>query len=362
MKLFKLAQRVTSLALALASSCVFAGTDPVSSVDPNAASKSPSHLSPTQQTEVRLRAELANTIVQNVAADAQAKGATESWRIDLLSSLYRTSSGALGNIAATATTLDQAHAMAGVTTRRVSAANAMPKALGDSGDSLVFTPMTACRFIDTRNVGGPITSPRDFNSDLFGNQLGGSATCFLPVPGEPAIAANVTVVVPPGVAGFLGVRPAGSTNLTSFVNWSAAGTPTGTANAGIIVTALVDQEFHFNAFALAGTSPQLIVDIFGYFSTSTEPAKSFDCMSTTTNIQTIPKNTVTTFFAPACPSGYQAIVPYCLTTDAGVLSEGSGINDNTVGGQAFCSWSNFNSTASGNILNAALCCRTGSTP
>lgn len=42
---------------------------------------------------------------------------------------------------------------------------------------LVYKPISPCRFIDTRSVGGPINGTRSFNLNLTGATYGGQAAC-----------------------------------------------------------------------------------------------------------------------------------------------------------------------------------------
>jgi len=79
--------------------------------------------------------------------------------------------------------------------------DAVTNALGDSAADLAYTPVTPCRLLDTRKVGGMIAggTQRDFSvtaADLSGQ--GGSATgCGVPV-GATAIMVNLAAVTPQG--------------------------------------------------------------------------------------------------------------------------------------------------------------------
>jgi hypothetical protein len=319
-----------------------------------------------QAQEMRVRVQLAETIARHVEADALTKGASESWRIGLLSSLYNTPSENLRDIAASARTLDAAqmqaaaaviHANANVspvTTRSGAApentAAAAPKSLGSVTDSLVFTPITPCRFIDTRVVGGPIGSPRDFDTSLAGSFYGGVGGCTMPGVGEPGLALNVTVVVDTGNAGYLGIRPFGNAATTSFLNWPAGGTQ-GLANAGVITTALNGSgHYAFEVFAGANT-PQVIVDYFGYFSAAAPVA--LECVGPNSHFSALNPGSITVVNS-TCPAGYVGVAAYCDTLpEFGLSLNGSGLVSSDT---AFCRWTN--STAG--ILNGYVgitCCR-----
>lgn len=276
------------------------------------AQSTPSHtFSPAQRAEIEARDQLARTIAANVEADAQMKG-DEQWRVRLLSSLYRESSANLRNIAAQARTIDQAQAMAREASRsNKSLGVAGSKALGSVSADLVFTPMTPCRFVDTRKVGGVIpkgaTTSTPFNTADYGSVYGGDSNCTVPGNGEIAIAANITVVVASGAAGFLGIRPYGSTSGSSLVNWPIGGT-TGVANAAIITTALnQNNDYEFEAFA-GGNTPNLIVDYFGYFAPAAPTALS--CQTGNESTVTIPPGGENVS-GGTCPSGYTSLSIAC---------------------------------------------------
>ncbi|MEP6938231.1 MAG: hypothetical protein ABI846_00585 [Rudaea sp.] len=213
--------------------------------------------STSQRDRLEEKLALTRRILEHVNADATMKGATPEWREGLAASLYGLSNETLRRIEPTLTTLDEAH------TAAASPQAAREKALGDAGNDLVFTPITPCRFIDTRNVGGAISSVRVFDTASPGSTYGGAAGCALSGIGEPAVALNVTVT---GMTaqGYLIVRPQGSVNTTSFINWdNGAGQ---LANAGIIATTLANNgHYEFEITGNKGT-PQVIVDFFGYFS------------------------------------------------------------------------------------------------
>lgn len=308
----------------------------------------PTHqLSAAQLVEAQARVELANSIAQNVAADAQGKGVSSDWRIGLLSSLYNVSSSALRGMSGVHT-LSDAHLRANEA-RAASQAPSHAKALGSTTDDLVFTPKTPCRFIDTRVVGGPISGVRTFDTFLTGPNYGGDVSCVLPVAGGYAFAANVTVVVASGSPGYLALRPAGSTAITSFINWPTGGT-TGLANSGIITTALVSGHYQFEAVP-GGNTPDMILDYFGYFAPNAPTALDVTNGVYETFNLAINYNGFH-YTSAVCPSGYAPIASYCYNnvTD-GVYLTGSGINSG-----AWCGWRNL-SGAAVNVVQNVFCAR-----
>jgi hypothetical protein len=349
MKALKLFQLALSLSLALTGSAFAAEAHTMLPAN-DSTEKSAAKFTPGQLAEMQARVDLANTIVKNVEADATAKGAADSWRIGLLSSLYNAPSASLRNIAASATTLDQAHALASTAVTQAQGAATLAKNLGSSIDNLVYTPKAPCRFIDTRNVGGPITTPRNFDTWDIGSTYGGDPTCTLPSIGEPGFVANVTIVVPAGNPGFIGIRPFGNTAVTSFINWEASGT-TGLANAGVVTTALNGlSHYAFNVFAGGGNSPQFILDYIGYFSGAA--AVALDCVNVIGDV-TVPGFSSSYYSPPVgCSSGYSPVSAYCWNhNNSNVYVGASGINPT-----AFCGWIN-NSASSAIVSQGTTCCR-----
>lgn len=359
--------QLTAIAASLLVSAAAFAAGPVAGPAGPANAPAKKALNAAQLAEAQARVNLANQIVQNVTADALANGATDSWRLSLLTNLYNTPSSALQNIRGSATTLGKVQEMA-ATARAQAAANAAPAAggasaasgagptsstdgLGSTTDSLVFTPMTPCRFIDTRNIGTPIgTAATTFDTFNFGSSYGGSGTCTLPSIGEPAIAVNVTVVNPSAAPGYINVRPAGSTQNTSFINWYQSGATVQVANAGIIATALTSGHYKFEMLTGGGTA-SAIMDYFGYFGAS--PATALTCTQGSTESYGLVTGYSSYHYTTAtCPSGYTAVSAYCYNQgNDNVYLTGFGIN-----GGAWCGWRNLTGSAV-NVSQNVFCCQ-----
>ncbi|MBS0583166.1 MAG: hypothetical protein JSS42_08705 [Proteobacteria bacterium] len=306
---------------------------------------------PEQLVDARARVALARTVVDRISADAASKGATPNWRINLLSELYNLPAARLSEISAQADTLDAAHRLIAET----HAAATRPASLGSASDSLVFTPMTPCRYIDTRNAGPALSpTPRVFNTSNGGTTYGGDIGCTVNSTAAPALAANVTIQVGAGPAGYVTLRPQGSPDLTSFINWPAGGTP-GLANAGVIEMAPANGGGEaFEAFAIVN-NVALIVDLFGYFEAAHSSARALDCTTGANTVSTVPAFTSSTFYS-SCPSGYQVTGASCSPADLIVHLVASGVN--TVNNFSYCTWYNDSLyTTSGNTENYAVCCR-----
>jgi hypothetical protein len=214
-----------------------------------------------QRTRLAEKLALVDRIMTTVAA--QADGTTSDQRQWLRERLYGTS-------------VAQLQAMGTPSTFQAASAALTPTAattkdLGDPTDDLVYRPIAPCRYIDTRNVGGPIVGMRDFNLATNGSTYGGAGACD-PETATPAqfagqIAAiniNVTIVGPGTAPGFIGVRPIGSANTTSLVNWYVGGPTVQAANAAAVSTGDGGIEFF-------GSPVNVVVDVLGIFTTPANP-------------------------------------------------------------------------------------------
>jgi hypothetical protein len=276
---------------------------------------------------------------------------TADYRMWLLESIYRAPLAELRTIAP--------GAGADAIVRAVTKAAKAPAKLGAGNTELVYYPITPCRYIDTRNVGGPLTTPRGFDLANNGNSYGGSAACDpkTAVGGNEdtigALAINVAIVSPTTAPGFVGVRPAGAVNTSALVNWYAAGANVQASNAGVVTTNQAPATT--NEIEFFGSPTQFIVDVFGVFAAPT--ATALDCTNgTETNVVV---NTTTrdfNLFADACPAGYAMTSNSCQAagdaTGGAVVLAGQG----TFVGGSNC-FGYYAGTSSATIFNAPWCCR-----
>ncbi len=358
------------LSMAIAIACTFgiavsagaAEMNRVGSATGNSAAKSQSKFSAEQLAEIQLRMDLANQIARNVAEDAHNTGALENWRATLMNTLLVAHSSALRDIANSAKTVFDARSRAAEAIAQgqqgTSVTANVSSALGSATDSLVYTPIAPCRFVDTRKAGGQIdTTPRRFSSAVVAVAYGGDNGCFLPGLGEPAIAANVTLVAPATSAGYLAVRPANSTNVTSWLNFNQSGPTVAVANQGVISTAPDSKGYYaFDVFVVGGPA-DVVIDYFGYFSAAAPTA--LDCVNIPTTDVTLPPDSSGSYPATTCPAGYAVTAPACYNyNDKNVYVGGSGISNNTSGpgSSAFCEFIN-RSTVSATASVGASCCR-----
>ena len=127
---------------------------------------------------------------------------------------------------------------------------------GGNPGGLVFVPVTPCRIVDTRAIGGPLAagSTRSFTIPQSGCSIPGTAQAY---------SLNVTVV-PQGPLPYLTLWPAGQTRpVVSTLN---AFTGDVTANAAIVPAG---SDGAVSVFAAGATD--VILDVDGYFDASSGP-------------------------------------------------------------------------------------------
>jgi hypothetical protein len=149
-----------------------------------------------------------------------------------------------------------------------------PKALGDAVADLVYTPVTPCRIVDTRSVGGAFAGGGEtrsyhafLTSGTFASQGGAASNCGIPAnPGAAAL--NITVV---GGSNFLTVWQYGVSQPTAST-LNPRGTGEIGANGAIVPLCQPNCPFEFSVFAFG---PQLVVDIVGYFKAPGPPSVKY---------------------------------------------------------------------------------------
>ena len=208
-----------------------------------------------------------------------------------------------------------------------------PQALGSVGSDQTFTPITPCRVVDTRNLGGSIgafatrnfffyTSSASTNWAALQGGVNGAAGTVCPgtvmtgfVPS--AAVATITVTGQGGNGNLIvwqGTSPVASASTMSyFASGDIAvlavirgGGRTGTGPGGAVQD--------FGVFVNAFTPTNVVVDIVGYY---TQPASTaLECTQVYSGDVVIPNNSATSANA-ACPTGYT------LTGGGFYISEGS---------------------------------------
>jgi len=222
------------------------------------------------------------------------------------------------------------------------------KALGDTLRDLVYTPITPCRIVDTRNtLDGAIPSngSRDFVAagvSAYTLQGGSANGCGLGSEAPSAVAINVTAVGPTA-AGYATVFPYGTTRpTTASVNY-ATGAIVNNAIITPIPTPTAARDFTIYTFAQA----HYVVDIVGYFD---NPRSSpIECDNSFFNTVTIDPGTSGFLYATAtCPAGYGRTAVICQGSSSNMALT-------SVGGD-FCTATN-NGTTAATLSAGWRCCR-----
>jgi hypothetical protein len=253
------------------------------------------------------RAARAFAIIDGVASEAKARGLGAGWRQSMLEALLPLDVESLRRIEEQARTLDLLSAA-------ITAAAPERPTLGTSSGDFTFTPITPCRFVDTRNAAGKLAGVRIYGLyDVSGALYGGSGACdpdaLLGVGFSQilALAMNVTIVdtSTAGAPGYLAVKPDTSSPTTSLLNWYDTGTGVQVANQ-VIVKAGVDRFVIETSGAV-----HVIVDIFGGF--VVPQATPIQTIQLPTVLMPVGVNQTAQILSAACTSGYALVGGGCFT-------------------------------------------------
>src|SRR5437667_1511117 len=146
------------------------------------------------------------------------------------------------------------------------------KALGDTTDDLVYTPVVPCRIVDTRLGAGGVFAPQTqrnwlaFSPGGFAAQGGSATNCGIPVR-PVAVMFNPTLANTVGGPEFVTFWPSNQARpLAASVNWWGPGAQP--ANAQIVPLCTGGGcTADFSAYASGQT--HVIIDILGYFNRPT---------------------------------------------------------------------------------------------
>jgi hypothetical protein len=148
-----------------------------------------------------------------------------------------------------------------------SAATLNPNALGSFSSDLVYTAVTPCRIVDTRNAVGAFAGGQTRTYDLDG--LGGAATtyaqqggvaasCNIPYGKATAAALNITATETTS-PGYLTAWGLGTQPNASVLNWTTGATIANTTIVPIVPSASTD----FSIYSSSGA--HVVIDVVGYF-------------------------------------------------------------------------------------------------
>ncbi len=251
-----------------------------------------------------------------------------------------------------------------------------PQFLGEVGVDQVFQPITPCRVVDTRNVGGVYGNFATRNWyyytvigtwNWFTTQGGvfGPASTACPetfFTYSPSAAVATITVTGQGGAGNLiawgGENPVAS---ASTMSYPASGDTSSLATipwGGRSGTGAGGTVLDFAVKVNAPTTTHVVVDIVGYY---TQPeATALDCINRVTTDTAVPPGNFNVF-PPACSAGYTATGGGCRTPSFNVATWAIPAalfttTDNSTAVSLSCSGTNI---TAGNIsVNAMVrCCR-----
>lgn len=154
--------------------------------------------------------------------------------------------------------------------------------IGSLTSDLVYTPLTSCRIVDTRVVGGAIAAgtARGFKAwgTGFTTQGGDATDCGVPQNTNVAALALNLVVIGPAGAGYITAYPFGEPKPTaSTINYTTGDV---VANGAIVKVSQASLAFDWNLYTLATT--HFLADVVGFYS---RPVKtSFECESPTASV------------------------------------------------------------------------------
>jgi len=227
-----------------------------------------------------------------------------------------------------------------------------PKALGDATADLVFTPLPQCNIVDTRNVGGTLTANigRHYKGSgaSFVAQGGSNTNCGIP-SNVTALLLGVTAVNQTA-KGFFRLWPYGeSIPVSSSMSYG----PTQNTRNDVVVRMSQGLAMDFSVVSSTGGG-HLLISVLGYYAPPV--ATALQCQGTAIESRSIAAGYNNWGSAPACPTGYTPIVPYCWGPTGGVQLKGSGLIGNGSGSRSFCHWHNTTASAQ-TVYEGTMCCR-----
>ena len=192
-------------------------------------------------------------------------------------------------------------------------APAIAKALGDATQDLVYTPITPCRIVDTRNTASgaiPAGGTRSFvgaGVGTYAGQGGANVSCGLSQESPAALALNITAVTPAGpgyaTAFAYGTAQPGTAN----VNYAGGDI----VNNAVVIPIAAAAASDFTLFSYA--QAHYVVDVTGYF--DRPRASPIECVNSATNSATVNAGATANLVATAtCPTGYGATSVNCEST------------------------------------------------
>ena len=184
--------------------------------------------------------------------------------------------------------------------------------LGNLSADLVFTPLTPCRIVDTRNAGGTIAAGTTRGFKAWGANFtaqGGSPTnCGIPLSTNVAALELNLVVVGTLADGYITAFPFGVAQPNaSTLNYFAGAV---LANGATVKVSQTSQAFDWNLYTLATT--HFVADVTGYYA---KPVKTALECTVVYGADTIVAagSTGTNAVSSSCPANSFYTASYCYT-------------------------------------------------
>jgi hypothetical protein len=224
--------------------------------------------------------------------------------------------------------------------------------LGETNADLVYTAVTPCRIVDTRNAGGPIAAGTSaaflVDASTFTSQGGFNGDCGIPFSASAAVAMTITVTQPEKAGYFTAWAIGGAQPFASVLNYLANQT---LATTAIIPVAPGTGGNGFMLFSLADA--HVVVDVVGYFAAPV--ATALACVTVSSGAVAAPINSWFPIDA-ACPAGTTATGGGYDTTE-GTLGYPDVWLTSVPNANGWRTWVDNQAGAPRNILTYAVCCQ-----
>jgi hypothetical protein len=226
----------------------------------------------------------------------------------------------------------------------------VPLDLGQFSADLVYTPVTPCRIVDTRNAGGPIaantTRTFDVDASNYATQGGFNGSCGIPFGVATAVAMTITVAKPTAV-GFFKAWGLGAQPVATVLNFGAGQTLANTTIVPVVPGAGND----FSVYS--SVTAHLLVAVVGYFAAPVTTA--LDCITVTSAVTPVGVNVWTPVDA-SCPAG-RTLTGGGHNVPEGTLGRPGVWVDTIPNGNGWRTWVDNQTNGNRNVQTYAVCCR-----
>ena len=190
--------------------------------------------------------------------------------------------------------------------------------IGSLSADLVFTPVTPCRIVDTRNAGGTIAANtargfKAWSATGFAAQGGSATPCGIPQnTNVAALELNLVAVLPAG-AGYITAYPSNVAQPTaSTLNYVAGDI---VANGAAVKVSQASLATDWTVYTFATT--HFVADVTGYYSMPV--ATALQCIDVAGTAVSVAANADAFINAPTCTAGYTSVGFIVSTTANGLL-------------------------------------------